>query len=430
MHTQSITQSIVHSIETNNLFDTHEKILVALSGGVDSVVLTHILHTLNYKVHVAHCNFHLRGEEANRDEEFVRSFAQKYDIPLHCTEFNTGEFAKKHGVSIEMAARELRYTWFNELRTEFNYSKIVVAHNANDSIETFFINLLRGSGIKGLQGIPVRNGSIVRPMLSVWRSEIETYAQQNNLDFCFDSSNATLDYVRNKIRLTILPELQKISAHAPQAICNTIENLYKYYSLSQPYIDTLCTQLCKETPYGLCIDETVIMQHDFPEHLLYEILNRYGFHAAASQQIFDSFSQQAGKQFFSPTHAAFHDRNVLYIVPQKSLQYSNSEIILTELPQQSIAIPQGELQFLENGTIHLTQNQQSTTIHLKDLQFPLTLRPWRAGDRLQPLGMKGSKKVSDILIDAKVPRHYKNRIWVLESAGKIAWVIGYRQSRF
>ncbi|MCL2328680.1 MAG: tRNA lysidine(34) synthetase TilS [Bacteroidetes bacterium] len=453
MHTQSIKQIISHTIESNHLFSKNEKILVALSGGIDSVVLTYILHTLGYSIAIAHCNFHLRGEESNRDEEFVQNFAKTHNLMLHCTEFNTEEYAKSHSLSIEMAARELRYAWFNELCAQYNYSKIVVAHNANDSIETFFINLLRGTGIKGLQGIPLQNGNIVRPMLSVWRNEIESYATQTGLDFCFDSTNATLDFVRNNIRLTILPELQKINAHAPQAIFNTIENLNKYYTLSQPYIDTLCEQLCKETPYGMCIDETAVQQHEFPENVLYEILNRYGFNAAQVQQIFTCFSQQAGKQFFSPTHAAFHDRNVLYIVPQETSQNFPTEIILNELPQQSVIIPQGELKFgfgsaqpptsvverrLLSGAevsrndileITFTQNQLSTTaqFNTEKLQFPLTLRPWKAGDRIRLQGIKGSKKVSDVLIDAKVPRHYKNKVWVMESADEIVWVIGYRQ---
>ena len=432
MPTQSITHTISHTIESNRLFAANEKLLLAFSGGIDSVVLTHILHTLGYSIAVAHCNFHLRGEESNRDEEFVRNFAKTHNLMLHCTEFNTEKYAKNHSLSIEMAARELRYRWFDELCIQYNYSKIAVAHNANDSVETFFINLLRGTGIKGLQGIPLRNGNIVRPMLSVWRNEIENYATQNGLDFCFDSTNATLDFVRNNIRLTILPELQKINTHAPQAIFNTIENLNKYYSLSQPYIDALCEQLCKETPYGMCIDETAVLQHEFPENVLYEILSRYGFNAAQVQQIFACFSQQAGKQFFSPTHAAYHDRSVLYVVHQAVSHNFPKEIILNEPPQQSVIIPQGELTFTEHEIVADLTGFAATDLtgfkNLLSLKYPLTLRPWRAGDRIRLQGTKGSKKVSDVLIDAKVPRHHKNNVWVLESAGEIVWVIGYRST--
>ena len=431
MHANSIIQTISHTIESNHLFSKNENIVIALSGGIDSVVLTHVLHTLGYSIAVAHCNFHLRAQESNRDEEFVRSFAKAHNLVLHCTEFNTSRYAQKQGISIEMAARELRYAWFGELCAQYNYSKIAVAHNANDTVETFFINLLRGAGIKGLQGIPLCNGNIVRPMLTVWRRTIEEYAAYNGIDFCFDSTNAEQDFVRNKIRLTLLPELQKINAHAPQAIFNTIENLNKYYTLSQPYIDTLCEQLCSHTPYGLCVDEIALLQHEFPEHVLYEILSRYGFNAAQVRQIFACCSQQAGKHFFSATHAAYHDRNVLYIVLREISHNVPKEIILNELPQHNIAIPQGELEFTENTityTARVTGFKNLLHLNPTKLQFPLTLRAWKAGDRIRPFGMKGTKKVSDVLIDAKVPRHHKAHVWVLENGGKILWVIGYKQT--
>ncbi len=425
MRTDSIIQAVFQTIERNHLFSKNENILVALSGGVDSVVLTHILQTLRYTIAVAHCNFHLRGEESNRDEVFVCNFAKTHNLTVHCTEFNTEEYAKKHSLSIEMAARELRYAWFAELCAEFHYTKIVVAHNASDSVETFFINLLRGTGIKGLQGIPLQNGTIVRPMLSVWRNDIETYAKQNALDFCFDSTNAEQDFVRNKIRLTILPELQKINANAPQAISTTIENCNKYYALAQPYIDTLCEQLCTETPYGLCIDEKAVLQHKCPESVLYEILNRYGFNMAQVRQIFECFPGQAGKQFFSPTHAIFHDRGVLYIVPNEQRAHGFlSEIVLLELPQETIIIPQGKLTFMEKEIIaDLVGFKNQLRFNLTNLQFPLTLRPWKSGDRIKLKNKKGSKKVSDVLIDTKVPRHYKSKVWVMESADEIVWII-------
>lgn len=429
MHKLPITQSISQSIAQHNLFTPNEKILVALSGGIDSVVLTHILHSLGYSLHLAHCNFHLRGAESNADEEFVRTFAKNLNITLHCTQFNTTEFAHSHNLSIEMAARELRFKWFHELCNTYNYTKIVVAHNANDSVETFLINLLRGTGIKGLQGIPVSNGKVVRPMLGVWRNQIEHYATQNNLAFRFDSSNASLDFVRNKIRLSIIPELQKITPHAPQSIFNTIENLSGYFALAQPYITAASKELCSETPYGLCINESALLQHHESLNLLYEIVSHYGFHATAAQQMHNSFSQQAGKQFFSQSHAAFHDRNALYIVPLADLQIHQTSITLNSLPERPIEIPQGKLEFLNNNNLRFTKHSGSETLTFTQLQFPLTLRKWRSGDSLQPKGMKGRKKVSDILINSKVPRHYKNRVWVLESAGEIAWLIGFRQSQ-
>ncbi|MDR2963172.1 MAG: tRNA lysidine(34) synthetase TilS [Bacteroidales bacterium] len=424
-----LAQSILHTIESNQLFSKNEHILVALSGGIDSVVLTHILWHLGYSMAVAHCNFHLRGEESKRDEDFVRNFAHTHNLPLHCTEFDTTNYARTQGISIEMAARELRYGYFEELCTRHGYTKIAVAHHASDSVETFFINLLRGSGIKGLQGIPLHNERIVRPMLGAWRSEIEEYAAEHNLSFCFDSSNAETDFVRNKIRLTILPELQNIHKHAPQAIFNSITHLDSYYALAQPLVHTLCETLCTPTPYGLCVNETALLQQSSPAQLLYEILSPYQFNAAQVAQLFECFSHQAGKQFVSPTHAVYHDRHKLYIVEHNSPSDFPPEITLSELPHKSIRIPQGNLEFLHN-VIRFTENTSAIVQEFssENLQFPLTLRPWKSGDRIHLRASRGSKKVSDVLTEAKVPLHHKAQVWVLESAGNILWVIGYRRA--
>lgn len=425
MNTELFHTHIRHTILSNDLFaPQHDTLLVGVSGGVDSMVMLHTLHSLGCKLHIAHCNFMLRNQESNDDEALVIQYAQTLSIPISTIQFNTREYATQHHISIEMAARDLRYTWFKKISAEYNCTKIIVAHNQNDSIETFFINLLRGSGIKGLQGIPMKNGTIVRPLLTTTRAQIEAYAKQNNITYRTDSSNLENDYVRNKIRNKVLPLLQQIAPDAQQAIATSMQNLQQTYAVYKHTILTELQQITENTPNGCIINEQALLQHQHSPALAFELLHPYGFNSDVIQQIIASFGSQSGKQFESPSHKAIHDRNTLYIEARK---HSKNFCKTIPLAQSTIQTPYGEFICTINNVndIHIQKNRNTAYLDADKLSQELTLRPWKPGDSFVPFGMYGTKKVSDYLIDEKVPLHTKQDVLVLQSNNDIVWLVGY-----
>lgn len=421
-------QKIRSTICDNQLFSIEkDTILVGVSGGVDSISLLQALMDLQCSVAIAHCNFNLRGEESNGDQAFVENFAKKHSVPIHVRSFNTREYANEKKISIEMAARDLRYEWFETLCDLHGYSHIAIAHNQNDSIETFFINLMRASGLKGLSGIPIKNGKIVRPFSIVSRQEIEDFARMSNLSYRVDSSNLTNDYVRNKIRNIILPELQKISATSLNSISESIDFLRDSYSVYTQAIDDVRSKICGEFENGFFIDEKKLLAQTNAKTILFEIMHPYGFNTDVISQIMQSFSSQSGKKFESTTHTAIHDREKLFVT--KNNQKVSIELTILET-DTSISANDMVLSInkINKDAFILHRNPAVANLDLKKLQFPLVLRRWKQGDSFIPFGMKGRKKVSDFLTDIKVPLHKKDGIYVLESAGEIAWIVGYRIS--
>ncbi len=421
-------QRIKTTILENQLFSIeHDTILVGVSGGVDSISLLKTLLDLKCSVAVAHCNFNLRGEESDGDQAFVENFAKKYSIPIHVRSFNTTEYANEKKISIEMAARDLRYDWFETLCALYGYSHIAIAHNQNDSIETFFINLMRASGLKGLSGIPIKNGKIVRPFSMVSRREIEDFARVSNLSYRVDSSNLTNDFVRNKIRNIILPELQNISANSLNAISESIEFLRDSYSVYNQAIDEFRTKICSEIENGFVIDEKRLIEQKNAKTILFEILHPYGFNSDVISQILQSFSSQSGKKFESTTHIAIHDREKLFVTKinqKEQLDFAISETD-TLVSNDDLKL---EICCVNKSNFILQRDASIAAFDFQKLQFPLVIRRWKQGDSFVPFGMKGRKKVSDFLTDIKVPLHQKNSAYVLESAGEIAWIVGYRIS--
>ncbi len=416
------------TIKTNNLFTKDSNILVGVSGGVDSTVLVYALHSLGYAVSIAHCNFKLRGAESDGDQLFVEKFAQKLQIPIHVRTFETSECAKENKESIEMSARNLRYEWFRTLIELHGYTHVAIAHNQNDSVETFFINLLRSSGIKGLTGIPIKNGNIVRPLLEVSRLEIEEFANLSGLAYRVDSSNLSNDFVRNKIRNIILPELKKISPQAVQSVTTSMLHLRETYALYSEAVDVEKQRCCRVMEDGVAIDEQLLQQHSHSETILFEILYPYGFNADVVSQIYHSFESQSGKQFESDTYVATHDRNTLY-VHKKSVQFDDEILITEQMTQVTVAQMDLLISRVGRETFVLEKSPSVASLDTNKLKFPLIVRKWQNGDSFVPFGMKGKKKISDYLIDAKVPLHKKDSIYVVESAGEIVWLIGYRISQ-
>jgi tRNA(Ile)-lysidine synthase len=427
----TIHTKIIESIEKYNLFSVaNDSILIGVSGGVDSMVLLDCLHKLKYKVSIAHCNFNLRDKESDEDEKFVEIYAQKNNIKFHKASFNTKQYAKEHKCSIEMAARELRYEWFESLCNEFSYTKIAIAHNQNDTIETFFINLLRSSGIKGLQGIPIQNNCIVRPLLSVSRKEIETYAKDNKIPFRVDSSNLTNDYVRNKIRNIIIPAFSDIQESANDSFYTSIGHLEQAFKVYNSTIQSIIPTIVTNTEHGITIDENLLMKYDFTSTILFEILHPFGFNSDKISQIIESFSAQSGKQFESDTHIALHDRNKL-LIQKKNIENNTFELIITEDFSNKISIPFGTISISKTSKklIKIDANKKNAYVDFNKLTFPLTIRNWEPGDSFIPFGMKGNKKVSDFLIDEKISILDKQKILVIESNKEIIWIIGQRISQ-
>ena len=393
--------------------------LVALSGGADSVALLRVLLEMGYGIEAVHCNFHLRGDESNRDEQFVKNLCQNYNIQLHLIHFDTVEYASLHQVSIEMAARELRYRYFDQLRQDIGAETVCVAHHRDDAVETFLMNLLRGSGIHGLTGIRPRNGYIVRPLLCVSRQDILQYLDSIGQNYVTDSTNLVDDVLRNKIRLRLIPLLDEMNPGASDNIARTAT----YLSEAEKVYNAFCS--VKEgnaSPQSLPISDI----KDFPSPLclLYEWLSPLGFNRTQIEQLLVSLDGSPGsKEFSSPTHTLVIDRERLVVEPVSE-------------PMRPVCIPEpgnyrmsdGRLLKVESSSdITISKTPDCATIDLSKVQFPLTLRPVREGDAFCPFGMTGHRLVSDYLTDLKLSVLEKRRQLVITDAtDTILWLVGHR----
>jgi tRNA(Ile)-lysidine synthase len=401
-------------------------IIVALSGGVDSMVMTELFYQLNQNIFVAHCNFQLRGMESDRDSSFVKNYCKQRNIPHEIKYFDTKQYAKEHGISIQMAARDLRYAWFESLRVELNASYIATAHHRDDLAETFLINLMRGTGISGLHGIPAKTSTLIRPMLFLERKEIEEFASQNHISFVEDSSNAEDKYLRNQVRHQLMP---KFVSHNPNFLRNlsrAIEQVDLYERIASKQIkETLSEMLeIKGEKVYLDIDEVVSLEGY--EAYLMEFLQPYGFNLTTVEDLLENLhSHKSGLRFFSSSHRLIKDRNRLIISPLTDLQDIESGLYLiyedlsTDAPFiDSIAqidIPH-----------YISSDSNLALIDMEKLTFPLIIRPWSEGDAFYPLGMNGRKLISDYFIDHKFSLADKEETWLLCSGEDVVWIMGSR----
>lgn len=421
-HLSKMLGKVRKFIDENQLLHLNDRpVIVGVSGGTDSVVLLDILQKLGYKCIIAHCNFHLRKEESDRDELFVRSLAEIIKIPIYTIDFETNEYATANNISIEMAARELRYSWFENLCRENDAQAIAVGHHLDDNIETMLLNLARGTGLKGLTGMPVRNSNVVRPLLDTSRNEIKQYLIENNLKYVEDGSNSSTDYVRNKIRHRLIPLMEEINPAFRQTMKQTQENLQDTYHIFQTEINRIKSEIVSSPNNRTEININMIKQYAEKETILYEMLKEYHFHPDQIRQITESLNTTTGKMFFSPTHALLRDRESLIIQLLDNITIKtvteNGEERITQLLMRT---------FDKDNDFEYSKNQHVIHLDADKITLPLTQRKWQAADYFYPLGMKNKKKLSDFLIDEKIDRFEKENVQVLISGDQIVWVIGLR----
>lgn len=409
-------------IEKYRLLSEDRPVLVGLSGGADSVALLGVLVRLGYPCIALHCNFHLRGEESDRDEVFARKFAESLEVPFHKIDFDTTSYAGEKHVSIEMAARELRYTWFEEMRERLGGQAIAVAHHRDDSVETVLMNLIRGTGIRGMSGIRPRNGFIVRPLLCVSREAILAWLSDQGYVYMTDSTNLSDAYTRNFIRLNVLPLLEEINPSARNTIARSAEHL----SAAETIYIYVLEQARKEV---IVSDDRfsigALMHFPAPETILYELLKEYSFTRLVSDDVFAALTKESGKLFYSSTHRLLKDRDYLWITPLEKKE----ERTFALDPEKGIYHEPIELSFRKlvmTVAFPIEKNKRIAYLDYDKLDFPLTLRTWKEGDWFIPFGMKGRKKLSDYFSDHKFSRIEKERTWLLCSGDTIVWVVGER----
>ncbi len=408
------------------------KLIVAVSGGADSIALLHLLYTAGYQCIAAHCNFHLRGEESNRDEQFVRGFCQKIHIPLRKIDFNTETFAEIRCLSTEMAARELRYQWFEQLRIRENADYIAVAHHADDVIETFMINLSRGAGLRGLAGIKEVNRKVWRPLLKVSRIEILDYLKENSLSHVEDSTNEKSIYQRNIFRNEIIPFIQNYFPNWKKSVLTTIDNLKSVEDYTEFHLaeDVDKIQLKREDRFEIEIEKLHKYSSAQP-FLLHKILSSFHFSNANISDIQSLIKNNiSGKKFNSTDdkHTLFVSSEKITILPKETRESEKYEITsIEEIKHLPILL---NFQIADKQDIQIEKNANIFYADLSKIKFPLTLRHWEEGDYFIPFGMKGKKKLSDFFIDQKIREVEKNNVWILtmnqNEEKQILWIVGYR----
>lgn len=413
------------NINKNTLLNKTDKLLLAFSGGVDSLVLADLLHKAGYNIELAHCNFQLRGQEAKDDTAFCENFAKSINTKFHVIYFDTKAYAAEHKLSIQMAARELRYNWFKSLKVEHSFDFILTAHHANDNVETVFVNLIRGTGIKGLQGIPEKQNDIVRPLLFATKDEIKDYAIKNKLVFREDSSNQEIKYKRNFIRHQIIPELKKLNPALEETFSTSIQFFKQSADIVAEFAQLKFKSICKEENSQLFIDIILLLQEAQKETLLFEWLYRKNFKTSQIQQLVEVLmtNKQVGKQFSSATHQLVVDRK--YIIVQALEKESSEKVFVIKSISDTAHLPI-KLNFEETSHREFSKVKNEITIAFSDNLFPLTLRKWKQGDKFKPLGLNGFKKLSDFFKDQKLSLFEKEATWILESKEHIVWVVGYR----
>ncbi|WP_435261361.1 tRNA lysidine(34) synthetase TilS [Tenacibaculum sp. nBUS_03] len=403
-----------------------KKILVAISGGVDSVVLTYLLKKLNYNIYLAHCNFQLRGNESDLDEEFIKNLGEKFNLETFTIKFSTQEYQNNNKLSIQLAARELRYNWFYKLLKEQKIDYIVTAHHSNDNLETFIINLTRGTGLEGFTGIPPINGKTIRPLLKFSREEILQYAKLNSIVWREDASNTEIKYTRNKIRHNIIPILKEINPNLINSFNNTSNFLQQSQQIINDTIEQKSLEIISYDGEIKKFDIKKIKELSNPKAYLYYLLKKYGF--TEWNDVFNLIYAQTGKLLTTKSHTLLKDRDFLLLLPSNKFTNTENQQVTINSSDLKVSYPVNllfknvqETTSLDKNTIYVDKNS---------LNYPLTLRKWNDGDFFYPKGMLGKKKISKYFKDEKISLIEKQNIWILCSGkNEIIWILGKRQDR-
>ena len=410
-------------VTSEELFDPSDKILIAISGGIDSVVLADLFYKLKLNFAIAHCNFCLRGEESDADEDFVKKISKKYKVELYSEKFDTNLFAEQEKVGIQVAARMLRYTWFNKLCDQYGFQYIATAHHKNDVLETVLLNLVRGTGISGLHGIKAKNGRLIRPMLFADKEQIRDYVAEKQLIWREDSSNESNKYSRNLIRNEVIPLLKNINSNLEETIFQTVEKV----SIAEEVFFSEIVNIKK----AILINKegSIIIQFDLfvpkPVLYLFELIKDFNFNYDQAGEIHQSLDQQSGKQFISPTHLLVKDRDTLVVTPKDISEFTSIEIKDDDLIVDATSFKL-KLKALDIASFKLNTSAKMASLDYDKLKFPLKIRKWKEGDWFIPLGMNGKKKISDLLIDQKISLNLKEKVRVITSGDSIIWVTGIR----
>jgi tRNA(Ile)-lysidine synthase len=412
-------------IRKNNLFKRQDRLLLAVSGGIDSMVMSHLFLKLGTDIGIAHCNFCLRDKESDKDEELVKKHAYENKIPFNSIRFNTKEHAAKNGISIQMAARDLRYEWFEKIRLENHFDLIAVAHNLNDNIETMLINLTRGTGLTGLSGMKPASNRIIRPLLFASRKKIEEYCSDYHITFREDKSNAETKYTRNKIRHLIIPILKEINPSLEETLNDTAERLSGIDEIVSGYINSIRSQTSIRKGTTTVFDVEKFKIYLKSKALIFELFSPYGVTGLATGDLVRLMTGKTGKQIFTKTHRILRNRDELIVSPLVTHSQDYYEINGVEDLLKVPGIKSAGIIYAGPG-YRIPRKKSVASIDSEKIKFPLIIRGWKRGDFFYPLGMKQKKKLSDYFIDRKYSLVKKENALILESEGKIVWIIGER----
>jgi len=413
-------------IRQHTLFSSKDKVLLAVSGGKDSVLMVQLFKLMGVNFGIAHCNFNLRAEESQRDEDFVRQLALKFDVAFHLKHFDTLVYATNHQVSTQMAARTLRYDWFEETRQAHDYDVIALAQHQDDAIETVLLNLTRGTGIAGLHGILPKRGHLIRPLLFLSRNDIEQLIADHDIAYVEDSSNSSTKYARNKLRLKVIPQLKEINSNLEQTFAHNIQRFAETEQVLQKVVSDLSLSMLDRRNDTIHISLKKIEKLRPQTLLLFELLKPFGATEFLTTEILQSLRKQSGTSFFSHSHRFTIDRadlivSPLVIVSESQLRMIHPNDTAVEFAGQQVLISNSDL-------VHFEKNELQAYVDTDKLLFPLVLRSRQPGDKFKPIGMKGFKKLSDYLIDEKIPLTIKDQVPVLVNGnGDIIWIAGLRQ---
>lgn len=424
-----LIKQFADNIRQHQLFNSKDKLLLAVSGGVDSVVLCELCHQLKYEFKIAHCNFQLRGKESERDENFVKSLGEKYGVAVISKKFATKQIASAQKISIQEAARNLRYEWFSNLLIELHpkqFNLLLTAHHRDDDIETVLMNFFKGTGIAGLRGILPKNGNIIRPLLFASKEIILSFACEQNLEWVEDSSNAEIHYSRNKFRLEIIPKLKEIFPAVEENLANTIQRFKDIEIIYKQAIEIHKKKLIEKINEEVHIPILKLKQSEPQTTIIYELIKEFGFVSKQVDEVKKLFDSESGKFIQSATHRVIKNRNWLIIT---TLNSNNAETIVIEEKTSETAFLNGKLKFeeIENSDkLKIPKSALETLLDADLVSYPLLLRKPKQADYFYPLGMKKKKKIARFFIDKKLSKTEKEKIWVLESNKKICWILGLR----